>query len=160
MSVVEVKYPETLDRGIPKDGGLSDLRMGTTSFEWNCKTCKGTDKECPGHFGHLELAMRMFSPLYLKVIVKILRCVCCQCSKLLIDAVCIIYVLSSMGTDLICSYRAILDLEKHNNSLRKKGLMPFMHFQKVLKSVKLLMTIVHLRQIPTFTQMPMRMRMS
>lgn len=86
MSVVELKTADTLKDGVPVDGGLSDLRLGTTSFEWKCKTCKGTNNECPGHFGHLELAMRMFAPQYLKVILKVLRCVCCQCSKLLIDA--------------------------------------------------------------------------
>lgn len=88
MSVAEIKTLATMQNGVPVEGGLSDLRLGTSSYEFICKTCKGTDKECPGHFGHLELAMRMFAPQFIKVIVKILRCVCCQCSKLLIDSVC------------------------------------------------------------------------
>jgi len=38
--------------------------------------------ECPGHFGHIELAKPMFHYGYIKTIVKVLRCICIHCSKL------------------------------------------------------------------------------
>eukprot|EP00771_Trimastix_marina_P000587 gnl/Trimastix_PCT/1604.p1 GENE.gnl/Trimastix_PCT/1604~~gnl/Trimastix_PCT/1604.p1 ORF type:complete len:1642 (+),score=662.43 gnl/Trimastix_PCT/1604:291-4928(+) len=41
--------------------------------------------ECPGHFGHMELARAVYHVGFLPMVVKILRCVCFNCSKLLID---------------------------------------------------------------------------
>lgn len=43
--------------------------------------------ECPGHFGHIELAKPVFHVGYITKIMKILRCVCFFCSKLLVDSV-------------------------------------------------------------------------
>lgn len=44
--------------------------------------------ECPGHFGHIELAKPVFHVGFITKIMKVLRCVCFFCSKLLVDAVC------------------------------------------------------------------------
>lgn len=43
--------------------------------------------ECPGHFGHIELAKPVFHVGFVTKIMKVLRCVCFFCSKLLVDAV-------------------------------------------------------------------------
>ncbi|XP_069180838.1 DNA-directed RNA polymerase II subunit RPB1-like [Procambarus clarkii] len=42
--------------------------------------------DCPGHFGHLELAKPVFHVGFLTKTMKILRCVCFYCSKLLFNA--------------------------------------------------------------------------
>ena len=47
----------------------------------------GNMTECPGHFGHIELAKPVFHVGFLGKTMKILRCVCFFCSKLLVDAV-------------------------------------------------------------------------
>ena len=39
----------------------------------------------PGYFGHIRLARPVFYIQYLATVLKILRCVCMKCSKLLID---------------------------------------------------------------------------
>lgn len=87
MSVCHVEYPETYEPGTtrPKTGGLSDLRMGTTDRNAKCETCNGSMGECPGHFGHIELAKPMFHIGFITTVLKILRCVCFHCSKLLTD---------------------------------------------------------------------------
>ncbi|KAL0450353.1 UNVERIFIED_CONTAM: DNA-directed RNA polymerase II subunit RPB1 [Sesamum latifolium] len=41
--------------------------------------------DCPGHFGHLELAKPMFHIGFMKTVLSILRCVCFNCSKILAD---------------------------------------------------------------------------
>ena len=41
-------------------------------------------EECPGHFGHIELAKRVYHVGLLTYILKVLRSVCFNCSKLLI----------------------------------------------------------------------------
>ncbi len=58
--------------------------MGTNSRWINCLTCLGTVEECPGHFGHINLARKVYHVGYIEICIKLLRCVCYNCSKLLI----------------------------------------------------------------------------
>jgi len=85
--VCEIVHPETFENGKPKNGGLADLRMGTIAREYRCLTCEGDSNECPGHFGHIELVKAMFHIGFLPTVLKVLRCVCFSCSKLLADEV-------------------------------------------------------------------------
>lgn len=87
MSVVQVEFSETTERGKPKPGGLSDMRLGTIDRKLKCDTCTANMAECPGHFGHLELAKPMFHIGFLKTVLSIMRCVCFNCSKILADEV-------------------------------------------------------------------------
>lgn len=82
-----IKYSETMEGGRPKLGGLMDPRQGTIDRFSRCQTCAGNMTECPGHFGHIELAKPVFHVSFYKMIIKCLRCVCFYCSKLLVDAV-------------------------------------------------------------------------
>jgi len=82
-----VKYALTMEGGRPKLNGLMDPRQGTIDRFSRCQTCAGNMTECPGHFGHIELAKPVFHVGFLATIVKYLRCVCFYCSKLLVDAV-------------------------------------------------------------------------
>lgn len=43
--------------------------------------------ECPGHFGHIDLAKPVFHVGFVTKTLKILRCVCFYCSKLLVSPV-------------------------------------------------------------------------
>lgn len=43
--------------------------------------------ECCGHFGHIELAKPVFHIGFITKAIKILRCVCFYCSKLLVSPV-------------------------------------------------------------------------
>ena len=44
----------------PKEQGLNDPRLGSIDRQYNCATCKENMSECPGHFGHIELAVPVF----------------------------------------------------------------------------------------------------
>ena len=83
-------YPETMEAGRPKPGGLMDPRQGVIDRSVRCQTCAGNMTECPGHFGHIDLAKPVFHVGFLTHVVKILRCFCFYCSKMLVDMVCII----------------------------------------------------------------------
>ncbi|XP_022895267.1 DNA-directed RNA polymerase II subunit 1 [Olea europaea var. sylvestris] len=85
MSVVHIEHSETTERGKPKPAGLSDPRLGTIDRKMKCETCMANMAECPGHFGHLELAKPMFHIGFLKTVLSIMRCVCFNCSKILAD---------------------------------------------------------------------------
>lgn len=45
----------------------------------------GKVNDCPGHFGHIELARPMYHMGFIKEVLKILRSVCFHCSKVLSD---------------------------------------------------------------------------
>ncbi|VDM64360.1 unnamed protein product [Angiostrongylus costaricensis] len=85
MSVGEIEFPEIYENGKPKKGGLMDPRQGVIDRRGRCMTCAGNLADCPGHFAHLELARPVFHVGFLSKILKILRCVCFYCSKLLLD---------------------------------------------------------------------------
>ncbi|CAI9763520.1 unnamed protein product [Fraxinus pennsylvanica] len=87
MSVVHIEHSETMERGKPKPGGLSDPRLGTIDRKMKCETCMANMAECPGHFGHLELAKPMFHIGFLKPVLGLRRCVCFNGSKILADEV-------------------------------------------------------------------------
>ena len=44
----------------PRTKGVNDSRLGTIDRQYNCETCEEGPKECPGHFGHIELASPVF----------------------------------------------------------------------------------------------------
>ena len=89
MSVTDggLKYPYTMEGGKPKLGGLMDPRQGVVERSARCQTCAGNMTTCPGHFGHIELAKPVYHVGFLAKSIKILRCACFYCSKLLIDPV-------------------------------------------------------------------------
>jgi len=65
-------------------GGLYDPRLGPLSKDQGspCKTCSMTARDCPGHFGHIELAVPVYHPLLFKDILSVLNCKCFGCHRL------------------------------------------------------------------------------
>ena len=59
--------------------------MGVMDKDRLCKTCMGSQVDCPGHFGHIKLAKPVYHGNLLDYIRKVLRIVCCKCSHLLSD---------------------------------------------------------------------------
>lgn len=80
-----IKYAETMEAGKPKIGGLMDPRQGCVDRTSICQTCSGNASHCPGHFGHIELAKPVYHIGFMKKTLKVLRCVCFHCSKILVD---------------------------------------------------------------------------
>jgi DNA-directed RNA polymerase II subunit RPB1 len=80
-----INIAETYDLMEPKRGGLVDPRLGTADSTMLCATCGMEYKNCPGHFGHTELAEPVYHLGFLGTIKNILGCVCIRCSKLLIN---------------------------------------------------------------------------
>ena len=51
-----------------------------------CKTCGQKFGDCPGHFGHIELARPVIHVGHAKDVYKTLKAVCRDCGKLKLDA--------------------------------------------------------------------------
>ncbi|XP_034936021.1 DNA-directed RNA polymerase II subunit RPB1 [Chelonus insularis] len=80
-----IRFPETMEGGRPKVGGLMDPRQGVGDRNSRCQTCAGNMVECAGHFGHIDLAKPVYHVGFFTKTIKILRCVCFYCSKLLVS---------------------------------------------------------------------------
>lgn len=88
FSVAHITTSDTYEKGLPKAGGLADLRMGTMDKGGVLCTTDGCDmKDSPGYFGHVELAKPMYHCGFIKTVVRVLRCVSYHTSALLIDKV-------------------------------------------------------------------------
>ncbi|KAM0719906.1 hypothetical protein Q7P37_004041 [Cladosporium fusiforme] len=87
MSVCHIEYPETMDeqRQRPREKGLNDPKLGSIDRAYRCATCGENMTECPGHFGHIELAVPVFHPGFVTKVKKILESVCHNCGKILDD---------------------------------------------------------------------------
>ncbi|KAF2493947.1 DNA-directed RNA polymerase II largest subunit [Lophium mytilinum] len=86
-SVVQIEYPETMDeqKQKPRERGLNDPKLGSIDRMYTCQTCKEDMTTCPGHFGHIELAIPVFHVGYITKIKKILETVCHNCGLILAD---------------------------------------------------------------------------
>ncbi|KAJ1973389.1 DNA-directed RNA polymerase II core subunit rpo21, partial [Dimargaris verticillata] len=87
MSVALIEHPEVMEEGTQrlKVGGLLDPRLGTVDRNFKCQTCGENMTECPGHFGHIDLAKPVFHVGFLTKVKKILESVCFYCSRLRMD---------------------------------------------------------------------------
>ncbi|KAI9824170.1 MAG: DNA-directed RNA polymerase II subunit rpb1 [Phylliscum demangeonii] len=87
MSVQHIEYPEVMDETKlkPRERGLNDPHLGTIDRNVKCATCDEVMAECPGHFGHIELATPVFHIGFLTKVKKILEMVCHNCGKVLVD---------------------------------------------------------------------------
>jgi len=85
QSVVPITTSTLYTRMLPTVGGLNDLRMGTCDRRLYCGTCRHDVIKCPGHFGHLDLAVPSYHVSMASIIMKVLRCVCFFCSELLVE---------------------------------------------------------------------------
>ncbi len=80
-----INVADSYDNYEPKKGGLVDLRLGTCDIYLPCTTCGLNSNECPGHFGHTELAEYVYHFGFLENIVGNLKKICHKCSNLLFD---------------------------------------------------------------------------
>ncbi len=85
MSATKIITADTYDDdGFPIDMGLMDPRLGVIDPGLECKTCGQHSGACPGHFGHIELAAPVIHVGFTKLIRRLLRGTCRECSRLLL----------------------------------------------------------------------------
>ena len=65
-------------------GTVYDERMGSMEQDEKCVSCELTAKECPGHFGHIELNTFILHPMYMRYITNFLKCICVRCFRVVL----------------------------------------------------------------------------
>lgn len=85
-SVVEILTRDTyVNNNKPVINGLFDPRMGTLEYNQICPTDGHDYYKCPGYIGHIRLARPVFFIQFFNTVMRILKCICIKCSKVLVD---------------------------------------------------------------------------
>jgi len=85
MSATKIITADTYDdEGYPIEMGLMDPHMGVIEPGLRCKTCGCKVDECPGHFGHIDLAMPVIHVGFVKDIKSMLESTCRSCGRLML----------------------------------------------------------------------------
>ncbi|CAD6897983.1 unnamed protein product, partial [Tilletia laevis] len=82
ISVQQIANPVLFDStNTPSRGGLYDPALGPIDRFDICQTCHQPSYECPGHYGHIELASPVFHPLFMTHAYNLLRGTCLFCFR-------------------------------------------------------------------------------
>ena len=87
LSVIECINHSLYDinnKSIPIPFGPNDRRLGVNRKDSECTTCGKKIENCPGHFGYVRLSLPIFHIGFFKKIIEILRCICKNCSRILL----------------------------------------------------------------------------
>ncbi|KGL91263.1 DNA-directed RNA polymerase I subunit RPA1, partial [Charadrius vociferus] len=83
LSVKPITNPQYLDNvGNPASNGLYDLALGPPDSKEVCATCMQNFSNCPGHFGHIELPLTVYNPLFFDKLYLLIRGSCLNCHML------------------------------------------------------------------------------
>uniref|UniRef100_A0A8B9IUU5 DNA-directed RNA polymerase subunit n=1 Tax=Amazona collaria TaxID=241587 RepID=A0A8B9IUU5_9PSIT len=83
LSVKPITNPQYLDNvGNPAVNGLYDLALGPPDSREACATCMQNFSNCPGHFGHIELPLTVYNPLFFDKLYLLIRGSCLNCHML------------------------------------------------------------------------------
>ncbi len=85
MSALEIKTPDTYDKdGYPMEGGLMDPHLGVINPGLRCKTCGQKMKQCPGHFGSLELERPVIHSEFSRKVEILMHATCQSCGRIVL----------------------------------------------------------------------------
>ncbi|KAG0475189.1 hypothetical protein HPP92_014875 [Vanilla planifolia] len=111
ISVKEITSAELFDtRGSIFPGGLYDLALGPVKPADPCKSCGQDSVHCPGHYGHIDLAMPIYNPLLFHSLKGLLQITCLYCHKF------------RMGQEKVGRYVSILALIIQGDVVAAKNL--------------------------------------
>ena len=86
LSVVQVTESAIYEKGVARRNAPNDHRMGPIDRRIVCCTCGNKVERCTGHSGHIELEYPIYHIGYMDTTLKILRCVCHWCCRLMVDS--------------------------------------------------------------------------
>lgn len=113
-----VSERDTTDGDRPRGGGPDDLHMGTTDSKYPCETCHRSKQDCLGHFGRISLRYPVLNPIAIENIVRWLKIVCHNCSRLLVNSGSVRHIQLSgrFGAMLIAASRVSSRICSHCNT--------------------------------------------
>jgi DNA-directed RNA polymerase subunit A' len=100
MSAARIITADTYgEDGFPIEMGLVNQKIGVIDPGLRCKTCGGRMGECPGHFGHIDLAAPVIHIGYAKLIYRMLSATCWKCGRVLLREGYFLFSVTDAGID-------------------------------------------------------------
>ena len=88
LSAAEIKRQSVVDFSDQatkvNSKALSNNQLGVVNSHTKCFTCRGTNGECTGHWGSIDLPYPIPNPFLVDWIKKVAQCFCMKCSSLLL----------------------------------------------------------------------------
>lgn len=83
LSVKSITNSQLLDNvGNAAANGLYDLALGPADNKEICSTCMQDFTSCPGHFGHVDLPLPVYNPMFFDKLYLLIRGSCLGCHML------------------------------------------------------------------------------
>ncbi|CAH1774106.1 unnamed protein product [Owenia fusiformis] len=123
LSVKEITNPNSFDSLMhPTYGGLYDPHLGAVDRDDVCATCRQNYIHCPGHMGHISLAVPVYNPVFFNTMYQILKGSCQKCHNMLVRN-CSVTLLTMQLQSLSLGFLGLVqDLqETMNNTLMDDG---------------------------------------
>ncbi len=116
--IIKNSVCEVTETKFEGSNSLYDPLMGCINNKEVCYTCESGWDECPGHFGHIKLAVKVPHPLLYKKILEFLKIFCKKCYRLVINDEKIKFIGANKGT-LDAKYKKIYNeiLNNINNCM-------------------------------------------
>lgn len=83
LAVVRIDRPSSQGESSKDDLERTpyDRKMGPTRDREICETCGHTNRECPGHWGYIVLAVAVWNIVYMPLSCSLLKCLCPECAR-------------------------------------------------------------------------------
>ncbi|NXI55259.1 RPA1 polymerase, partial [Chloroceryle aenea] len=121
LSVKPITNHQYLDNvGNPANNGLYDLALGPPDSKEACATCMQNFINCPGHFGHIELPLTVYNPLFFDKLYLLIRGSCLNCHMLTCTRAVVHLLLSQLKVLEKGLLHAVHDLEGILNRASKE----------------------------------------
>ena len=108
--IKQISVCEITSHSLTDIGGINDPRLGPLDESSICETCFKTLRNCPGHYGYIDLACPIINPEMKNVVLSLLSCVCNDCSSLLVSKAIINSdraIISKRGSERLAALAAV-----------------------------------------------------
>ncbi|XP_073676380.1 DNA-directed RNA polymerase I subunit RPA1 [Garra rufa] len=125
LSVKSITNSQLFDNvGNAAPNGLYDLALGPADNKEICSTCMQDYSSCPGHFGHIELPLPAYNPMFFDKLYLLIRGSCLSCHMLKCPRAAVHLLLGQLKLLDVSAMKEVYELENVLNQLLEVNAQP------------------------------------
>ncbi|XP_042625626.1 DNA-directed RNA polymerase I subunit RPA1-like [Cyprinus carpio] len=125
LSVKSITNSQLLDNvGNAAANGLYDLALGPADNKEICSTCMQDFTSCPGHFGHVDLPLPVYNPMFFDKLYLLIRGSCLGCHMLKCPRTAVHLLLGQLKLLDVGAMTEVYELENVLNQLVEVNAQP------------------------------------
>uniref|UniRef100_A0A672TDP6 DNA-directed RNA polymerase subunit n=1 Tax=Sinocyclocheilus grahami TaxID=75366 RepID=A0A672TDP6_SINGR len=125
LSVKSITNSQLLDNvGNAAANGLYDLALGPADNKEICSTCMQDYTSCPGHFGHVDLPLPVYNPMFFDKLYLLIRGSCLSCHMLKCPRTAVHLLLGQLKLLDVGAMKEVYELETVLNQLVEANAQP------------------------------------